>query len=73
MSCTAAVRVPPSTRVPAAKCWKLEAATVKVSVDWPAAIVTVFVSSVANRKSFVCVSVTETSMVAVVEPLRVSV
>ena len=59
--------------VPAAKCWKLEAATVKVFVDWPAAIVTVRLSAVANRKSFVCVSVTETVRAPVVEPLRVSV
>ena len=59
--------------VPAANCWKLEAATVKVSVDWPAAIVTVLLRSAAARKSFVCVSVTSTGRAVVVEPLRVSV
>ena len=67
--------MPPSTVVPAAKFWKLEAAIVKVFVDWSAAIVTVWVRSAVSRKSFetACVSVTETSRASVVGPVRVSV
>ena len=46
---------------------------VKVSVVWPAGIVTVLLSAVASRKFLVCVSVTETGRAAVVAPMRVSV